>query len=244
MPLPLSQAAANADIPPTFNEDYNCGAYLRKKNTLCMNRAGQNTDHLGEGRCYLHGGQTPIRSTGKRSIIRSRRMKSMQELFEEHRSSPDLLRMDNQVAQLKAMIDLRFEMMTESGDTYKRIYEQFMEMAAEEEMTPTQIAEQLKLILPNLDVSMYDALNRLTTAQFNMQFSRKFSVSVQEMASVLERIYDAFIAVCDRHGVPPEAIEDFGRRLKKIQLSRPVDATLEIAGRDRETIIDQEPSRG
>jgi len=51
--------------PPT------CGAKLRKKAAFCKNKPGFKTDHPGEGRCYLHGGKTPIKH-GRYSTLTNR----------------------------------------------------------------------------------------------------------------------------------------------------------------------------
>lgn len=52
-------------MPNKEKDDYYCSAEVRPANTpdewdqekgYCANKAGFRTDHLGEGRCYLHGG--------------------------------------------------------------------------------------------------------------------------------------------------------------------------------------------
>jgi len=46
-----------------------CGAKIRGKDKTCVQAAGFRTTHVGEGRCYFHGGATPIVKHGRYSTI-------------------------------------------------------------------------------------------------------------------------------------------------------------------------------
>lgn len=72
--MPRSAAAEPQAAPaPT------CGARLKRGGT-CTQRAGHRTDHPGQGRCWLHGGATPVKH-GRYSTIRRPRIT---ELLAEH----------------------------------------------------------------------------------------------------------------------------------------------------------------
>lgn len=61
-----------------FNADAMCGAQLRKKERgrLCQQPKGYKTPHPGEGRCWLHGGLTPIKH-GLDSLIKHGRLRDL-----------------------------------------------------------------------------------------------------------------------------------------------------------------------
>lgn len=78
-----------------------CGAKLRKKDRRCNNMAGFRTPHHGEGRCYLHGGLTPIKH-GRYSKIKHHRVRRLlDELAKQDRNVMDL---EPEAQLLRAMI--------------------------------------------------------------------------------------------------------------------------------------------
>lgn len=86
LPVP---AATNALDNPI------CNARLRKRqDKRCQNPAGFRTDHRGQGRCYLHGGRTPIR-TGRYSQIHRARLR---ELYDKHEADKDPLNILPEIA--------------------------------------------------------------------------------------------------------------------------------------------------
>lgn len=66
-----------------------CGAKTRSGRP-CKNVAGYKTDHVGDGRCHLHGGAKPIKH-GRYSSINRPRIKDLLEQFEDDPSPLDLL---------------------------------------------------------------------------------------------------------------------------------------------------------
>lgn len=76
-----------------------CGARTRRSGGLCANVAGHRTNHVGQGRCYLHGGATPIR-TGRYSTIKRERIR---DLIEAHASDPEPLNILPEIAALRAL---------------------------------------------------------------------------------------------------------------------------------------------
>ena len=63
-----------------------CGARLRSHgpgtNRLCARKKGEGTDHPGSGRCYLHGGNTPIK-TGLKSKVDRPSIKAIRTRIEQ-----------------------------------------------------------------------------------------------------------------------------------------------------------------
>jgi hypothetical protein len=53
-----STLAMNGDVSPTGDEPGKCNAWGRQAQRPCRKPAGWGTDHVGEGRCRLHGGKT------------------------------------------------------------------------------------------------------------------------------------------------------------------------------------------
>lgn len=66
-----------------------CGAKTRS-GSPCRNKAGYKTDHVGQGRCHLHGGLNPIKH-GRYSTITRPRIKELLEQFENDPAPMDLL---------------------------------------------------------------------------------------------------------------------------------------------------------
>lgn len=77
-----------------------CGAKT-KSGKPCDHPAGFRTDHPGSGRCYLHGGATPVQHGLRSKVHRSR----LDELIEKHMKNPDPLNLLPEVAQLRAFAE-------------------------------------------------------------------------------------------------------------------------------------------
>jgi hypothetical protein len=65
--IPSGMEHAPEYFVPDYNKDiqlepnFFCRARNVKREKYCRARAGQGTDHLGQGRCMNHGGKTPIK---------------------------------------------------------------------------------------------------------------------------------------------------------------------------------------
>lgn len=77
-----------------------CGANT-KRGGICGNPAGMKTDHLGEGRCYMHGGNSKI-IHGRYSQIKGH----LGEKIQEHLNRPDPLDLLPELAALMALLDI------------------------------------------------------------------------------------------------------------------------------------------
>lgn len=76
-----------------------CGATTRTGGT-CRHPCGFRTDHPGKGRCYLHGGKSPIRH-GRYSAVTTHRLR---ELIERYEADPDPLDVLPDLAAARALL--------------------------------------------------------------------------------------------------------------------------------------------
>src|SRR5262249_27164054 len=82
-----------------------CGALCKSTAKPCQNIAGKGTDHVGEGRCRLHGGATPIRHGLYSKVRRTRLGKRIAEI----ENDPDILDLYKELATLKALAEQAVE---------------------------------------------------------------------------------------------------------------------------------------
>ena len=75
-----------------------CGARTRSGGH-CLKPSGWGTDHVGQGRCRLHGGATPITS-GRYSKVQRERVR---ELIEQFEADPDPLNILPELAAARAL---------------------------------------------------------------------------------------------------------------------------------------------
>lgn len=75
-----------------------CGAKTRR-GTACSKVSGWRTPHPGQGRCYLHGGLTPIKHGRYSTISRPR----IRDLIEQHEADADPLNILPEIAALRAL---------------------------------------------------------------------------------------------------------------------------------------------
>lgn len=76
-----------------------CGAKTRSGKP-CKHEAGKRTDHPGQGKCWLHGGATPIRH-GRYSTVKRPRIRELLDQFENDPAPLDML---PEVTLLRALI--------------------------------------------------------------------------------------------------------------------------------------------
>lgn len=89
---PMKPSTAVAVHAPT------CGARTRGTG-VCRNQPGFKTDHLGQGKCYLHGGATPIKHGRYSSIQRQ----ELRVLIEHHEADPNPLDILPELAAARAL---------------------------------------------------------------------------------------------------------------------------------------------
>jgi hypothetical protein len=92
-------AGLTATSQPSAPSHPRCGAKTRRRQGTCGNTAGLRTNHVGQGRCWLHGGASPIKH-GRYSTIQRERIR---DLILKHEEDKDPLNILPEVAALRAM---------------------------------------------------------------------------------------------------------------------------------------------
>jgi hypothetical protein len=78
----------DVELPP----NYFCRARNTKREKYCYARAGQGTDHLGQGRCRNHGGSTPIVHGRYSDVVRDSIAEQLEKLeLETEKEQMDVL---------------------------------------------------------------------------------------------------------------------------------------------------------
>lgn len=118
-----------------------CGATTRA-GTPCQRAAGHGTDHVGQGRCRLHGGAAPVKHGRYATINRPR----IRDLIEVYRADPDPLNVLPEVELLRALVtdfieryDENTEALIRWNRTFDRAYHSARAMAIDMERDPDEI---------------------------------------------------------------------------------------------------------
>lgn len=215
---PISPGKRKKGEREPYDPERHCGAAIKGKHLQGTNRPpgspcifpkGHRTPHPGVGKCWLHGGATPIRAGGKRSQVYT---SNLQEEIDKLLADPELLSLDEQIAYLKLC--------------YKEsmVAHHLRGKIGDDENPPAEM-EKLDTLL-----QLTTALNGLVRTSYDMRFAKRFSVPVSELRSILEQIGLAFQEICREFGVPQEAVATFAKRLSELRVSRPIDLQLERAG--------------
>ena len=86
--------------PRQFNPDRHCGAKTRQGRP-CIRGKGERTDHPGQGRCWRHGGRTPIKHGHYSKIVRP----NLHQLIDQiAATATDLLNLEGEALLLKALV--------------------------------------------------------------------------------------------------------------------------------------------
>lgn len=80
-----------------------CGARTRSggRHRTCHQPAGSRTDHAGQGRCWLHGGRSPVYSGRYSQIMHT----TLRDLIQRHAEDPDPLNIFPELAHLRALAE-------------------------------------------------------------------------------------------------------------------------------------------
>jgi len=171
-----------------------CGAKKRQGEGFCTQASGWGTDHVGRGRCKLHGGCVPIK-TGINSGIKRESLRAVAETFEEIEKP---LEMYKELALMRALaVDYinRYDMMTEALLAWNATLQPGYKAVLDDGMVrppagrPAQIldlsdayrlvSEVTKIIKRIEDIRAQNAISR-----------SDFVRLMQEMARVVEAVVD------------------------------------------------------
>lgn len=111
-----------------------CGAATRSGGT-CKKQAGWGTEHLGEGKCRLHGGATPIRHGRYSKITRPR----IRELLDEYENDPAPLDLLPEVKLLRALLTDWVERYDEFTDALLAWHDSYR--VGEDQGKPTKVLD-------------------------------------------------------------------------------------------------------
>lgn len=137
-----------------------CGAKRRgtEPPEHCRNRAGFKTDHVGIGKCHLHGGATPVKH-GRYSTIKH---ESLRDLIDEHAADDNWIDTRADVAAARAVLE----------DFFNRYSDPAKNQACAEcgkpSLDPTDSIRHLDVITKMVErVEKARALNAITRSDLN-----------------------------------------------------------------------------
>ena len=220
--MPMSQPTG--EVPASFNPTKNCGATIKvdkadpnSPTTVCMNAAGKIN-----GRCKWHGGSLQARAGGQ--AVRETLLARASAI----RNSDQLLTLDNEIAVVKAIIEQKFRM-------YDDLYSVANVLIDRIQSGDPSLDGEFPAITPEdidsmIDLKELDTLNRLIKTAYDMRFSKRFSVPITELESIMNQVAESFRDTVQRFGIPNEAVVYFANKIANLKLSRPVDYQLDRAG--------------
>ena len=198
-----------------------CGAKKRGSGDPgepCRNRAGYKTDHVGSGRCYLHGGAKGSGRPPIHGLYSSKRDDlTLAEEAERLRTDPDLLEMRDSAAVLKAVLNRQVQYHDERVEAF---YEEAVDWALRYAADPETAGEQPKEPAPGEHVSL-DVIRQLTVVQkatHDILYQKNNSLPLIEVQRVLAEVADHFQQISKEFGFPEEAVMKFRDKVRTVKL--------------------------
>lgn len=193
-PMPTPQA-----VKPYAEPGARCGARTRK-GTPCGQAAGHRTPHPGEGRCYLHGGLTPIRS-GRYSSVTHERLRELIATFE---ADPDPLNMLADLAAGRALFVDYIERYDEWRSAFLAWHESFRDPEKSSYAKPMKVmdladaggllAEVTKIVERIEKVRAANAISRADMNRVLSEMGRVVDLHVEDGATK-QRIKEGWLAI-------------------------------------------------
>lgn len=87
----MNPPAETLPVDPHAGQKPRCDAHGRQQNRPCRHPAGFRTGHPGVGRCFLHGGLTPIKHGRYSEVIRALTKERHAEVYEKIRAENERL---------------------------------------------------------------------------------------------------------------------------------------------------------
>lgn len=123
---------------------------------MCQKPAGWGTDHVGQGRCRLHGGLTPVRH-GRYSMIQR---DSLRELAEQMATDPDPLNLVDDLIQARALyVDFinRYDTYAAALLAWHESYQASERPIGEDRIMALEtVVDELEALLGPADLDEYD----------------------------------------------------------------------------------------
>jgi len=215
MPLPSSETLK---IPEEFDPDQHCGAAVG--DTVCMRPAGWGVRGLAANerpqyRCVIHAGIPATLSIPKNADV-APRITRLEERIEQIRNSAELLTLEDQIAALRAIWEQELSAVAIQSDLFNEYLVQ-LRAAAEQgiEMPPPPEA-------PQVNTRILETLAKLVKTEYEMRYSKRFSVPIEEVGQLLLKLVKEFNKIADKYQLPPEVKEEYARAVLELR-TRPAE---------------------
>lgn len=177
--------------PPTDT----CNARKKDGSGHCTQPAGSRTDHPGEGRCWLHGGATPIRHGRYSTISRER----LRDLVDQYREDPDPLDLTAELAVARSLLHNYLEREEELQEAFLKWNTERMAEGKKPHRPPSLedaiglVSEISKIVKRIEDIRSQDALSRPELARIYSEMYRAVQMcadddTAQEIARAWQQI--------------------------------------------------------
>ena len=170
-----------------------CNSRTKQGKSFCERPAGWGTDHVGIGRCKLHGGSTP---THMKSLIPHENGQlpmavpaSLREAAELRKHDPELMSLDGEIALLRVLEE--------------RIH---MELREDQDVNPDDPALQALLALT-------ERIGKLVERSHRIQLERRLLVPAHRVVAWVESIAE----ILRKHVKDEDVIEAVFRELEEAE---------------------------
>jgi len=174
MQVPSDQLPVAASPPAdTTSGGTKCGAKKKRGPGHCTNKAGYKTDDVGQGRCYLHGGATPIKH-GRYSSVQHA---DVRKAIEEFENDPDPMNLMPDIIAMRAL----FRVFIDKNQT---------DLAEARKL----LAEATKIVERWERIQNADAISRAELVRLMHEMGRAVEAHVPDTA-VRQKIADAWLSI-------------------------------------------------
>lgn len=190
--MPSAQTAVAIAAQPSSDVRPRCGAKTRRQGRTCANIAGLRTNHLGQGKCWLHGGASLIKHGRYSSINRER----LRDLIANHEKDADPLNILPEIAALRALFQdyiERYDDNTEALLAWHHSYEATRVPLPEEKVMAFEaVVDEWEIRLKETTEPTEKQLTDIATARAFVDLLRgKNSIGVSKPRQILD-ISDAY----------------------------------------------------
>lgn len=221
------------EIPDDFDPEKHCGAKRPNLNTVCMHRTPQGV------RCKRHSRGN---STETQLANREKKLTGGKKFFdrvEEIKNDPNLLRLDTEIAVLRATLEIQ---LNQYGVDLERYEKAIQSLGAIGEM-PDDVMEAMGAAMPSLKMDTIETLAKLVTAEHNMQFAKRNSIPIAQVGQMLAQLLRGFESIARRHDIPAYVVEEFSRIIRDLTLPTAMTAGIKKSMESVE-LPPPDPARG
>ncbi|MDT7042681.1 hypothetical protein [Candidatus Nitronereus thalassa] len=178
-----------------------CGAKSKSTQQPCKNLAGFRTDHFGVGRCFMHGGKTPIKSGIYSTVVQNQWHNIYQDMLDQKET---LASINDEIAFLRVCA-----MQTASGaealldsDQRKKACELGLELGILDSYT-----DRIRVLT--------EILERITRA-VKRKVEIEQGIAIRLTPAQLTQFIEAFKTVVTRHVTNMKVVTAIGRDLSTL----------------------------